>query len=122
MQHALSPPMSSQIPKTRLNQEIQIQKALYAFQNKDFSSLNSAADFFEVPRRTLHRRHHGGLTQSTSHERAQILSNAEEKTLVQWVKNYTITGTPITYSLLKDLALRVRAARVTHPSRQVPPH
>jgi hypothetical protein len=82
--------------------------------------LNSAADFFKASRRTVHRRHNGGLTQATSHEMAQILSSTEERTLVRWIKNYTIAGAPITYSLMKELTLIVRAARVTHASRSTP--
>lgn len=67
---------------------------------------------------TLRRRLHGGLTQSQSHEMQQILTNTEEATLVRWIKQYTITGTPITNSL-KEFAQNLRAARVMNASKSI---
>jgi hypothetical protein len=61
--------------------EIQIQKALYALQIKDFISIRAAARFFKICYRTLQRRRNGGLTRSTSQEMRQVLTNAEESTL-----------------------------------------
>jgi hypothetical protein len=51
---------------------------------------------------------------------AQILTNAEEDTLVRWIKRYTITGAYITNSLLLKLAVQLRAARVTTASHLAP--
>ena len=50
----------------------------------------------------------------------QILTNAEEDTLVRWIKRYTNTGTHITNPLLKELAIYIRLARVTYASRLLP--
>ena len=50
----------------------------------------------------------------------QILTNVEENTLIRWVKQYTIAGTYITHSLLIELALHIRAARVTSTSSPSP--
>jgi hypothetical protein len=91
----------------------EIQKAIIAFENNQFPSITAAADHFQVSYWSLQCRLHGGLTQSQSHEMQQILTSTEEVTLVRWIKQYTITGTPITNSLLKELAQNLRAARVT---------
>jgi hypothetical protein len=50
----------------------------------------------------------------------QILTNAEESTIVRWIKRYTSTGAHITNSLLKELALELRLARVTFASSHNP--
>jgi hypothetical protein len=108
--------MPTKFSKKAPDYEIKLQKALFAFQNNDFTSIDAAARFFKVIPRTLRRRHLGGLTQSTSHKMYQILTNAEETTLVRWIKRYTSTGTHISNTLLKELALQLRAARTTHAS------
>jgi hypothetical protein len=107
--------------KKTYNLEVQIQKALYALKNKDFPSTRAAAQFFKLDHRTLQRRRNGGKTQSQSHEMDQILTNAEEKTLLRCIKQYTITGKHISYSLLLDLAKHIRDVRVTHASSPLPP-
>jgi hypothetical protein len=108
--------MASKTSQKRHHLEIQIQKALLALDNQEFNSIRAAARFFEVSFGALQRRRLGGVSRSTAQEMAQILTNAEESTLVRWIKRYTITGTPITNAILKELALNLRAARVTHAS------
>jgi len=121
MQDATSPQMPSQLLKKSSEHEFQLVKAQYALKNKDFKSVRAAAAFFKVHYRTLQRRVNGGLTQSTSQEMRQILTNAEEDTLVRWIKQYTNSGAHITNPLLKDLAIQIRLARVTYASRLLPP-
>jgi hypothetical protein len=113
------PKSSSQKAQDR---EVQVRKALYAYIKNEFNSIRATTKFFNVPETTLRRRYHKGLTQSTSHEMYQILINAEEDTLVRWIKRYTSTRTHITNTLLKELALQLRAARVTHASHLFLPH
>ena len=108
--------MPSKSFQKRQDLEIQIQKANLALDNKEFSSIRAAAQYFEISHATLHRRRLGGVSRSIAQEMVQILTNAEESTLIRWIKRYTITGTPITYTLLKELALHLRAARVIHAS------
>jgi hypothetical protein len=83
IRHALLSTMSVQALKKRQDHEIQILKAIYALNNNDFKSINAAADFFEIPRCTLHRRRNGGSSQARSHKTVQFLTNAEEITLVR---------------------------------------
>jgi hypothetical protein len=42
----------------------------------------------------------------------QLLSPAEEKALVKWVKQLTIAGYPARHSILREMAEEVRAQRV----------
>jgi hypothetical protein len=68
IQNALFPIIPPQGSKKSPNHKIQLIKALYALNNKDFLSISAAAKFFKVYPKTLRRRRNGGLTQSTSHE------------------------------------------------------
>ena len=58
-----------------------------------------------------------GISQYQAQESQQILSNTEEKTLVWWVMHYTYTGSPITSSLLKELAELVHQQHIQHISK-----
>ena len=107
-------PRGTKVPD---DHELRLLKALYALKNKDFKSIREAARFFNIAHQTLSRRVHGGVSQSMGHESTQILSNAEENTLIKWIKRYTESGAHITHSLLKELAIQIEAARVTHASR-----
>jgi hypothetical protein len=100
--------------------EIRLCKALYALKNKDISSIRAAARLFEVDHSTLTRRLHGGVSQSRGQEMRSILTNAEEDTVVRWLKKYSIAGGQLNYTLLKDLAVYIRNARVTHASSSTP--
>ena len=73
--------MSFKNSKKSSEYEIQVQKAISAFKNNEFSSIDAAADYFKVIPRTARRRLNAGLTRSTSHIMQQILTNAEESTL-----------------------------------------
>jgi hypothetical protein len=88
--------------------------------NKDFSSIRAAAQFFEVGHTTLSRRLRSSVSQSKSKEMAQILTNAEEDTLVRWIKRCTKGGLHITGPMLLELATHLRATRVTNASHDTP--
>ncbi|EDO00500.1 hypothetical protein SS1G_06902 [Sclerotinia sclerotiorum 1980 UF-70] len=51
---------------------------------------------------------------------AQILSNAEENTLVQWISRFTITGFPATSMLVKEMADEIRLRRIQVASSRIP--
>lgn len=92
--------------------EIKIQKAILALKKNEFASSRAAAAHFGVSRETLRRRAAGGLTHVQAAETQQLLSNAEEKTLVKWITHYTAAGTPLSPSLLVELAELIRQKRV----------
>jgi DDE superfamily endonuclease/Tc5 transposase DNA-binding domain len=101
--------------------EIELQKAISAYRATPEISIRAIAHAFKVPRTTLARRLRDGVSRFTAHQTQQILTNAEESTLIRWIKRYTIAGTPLTPSLLKDLAQHLRHERVRFASSQRPP-
>ncbi|KFZ25257.1 hypothetical protein V502_00262 [Pseudogymnoascus sp. VKM F-4520 (FW-2644)] len=110
--------MSFQLPFTQTQIEEKIQRAIIALQSKEFTSIRSAAEHFEVPRSTLTDRMAGRKTRNEAHEIEQALSNAEENTLVQWITRLTATGFPATPSLIKEMAVEIRARCVQVASSQ----
>ena len=105
--------------KQRVNYESRIQEALTTYQIKEISSLRVAARCFKVTYKTVTRRYHVILSRLQIHEMQQFLTNAKEKTLVRWIKQYTITEASLTNSLLKKLAREIRFARVSHASNNI---
>lgn len=100
-----------------VDREQRLQDAISAFRNKEFDSVRAAANAFDISDRTLSRRLAGGLSRAQATEMTQILSNAEEKTLVRWVSRYTCAGSPITSALLLEMAELIRHERVRHASQ-----
>ena len=63
--------------------EADIQAAISAYNKTEYSSIRAAAHAFSVPYHTLRNRLAGRTSRSQAYENAQILSNAEELTLVR---------------------------------------
>jgi hypothetical protein len=57
--------------------------ALQAYNNGDFQSLRAAAIAYDVPLRTLERRHQGILPRSETRPKSSKLTVAEEELLLQ---------------------------------------
>jgi len=57
--------------------------ALQAYNNSDFRSLRAVAIAYDVPPRTLERRHQGILPQSETRPKSSKLTVAEEELLLQ---------------------------------------
>ena len=57
--------------------------ALQAYRRGQFSSLRAAARSYNVPHKTLSRRHHGTLPQADSISPNLKLTQTEERTLIQ---------------------------------------
>lgn len=101
--------------------EEDIQKAIQALQDHTFTTITAAAMHFKVDRTTLGARMRGRKTRRQANESAQILSPAEENTLIRWITRLTATGYPATPALLKEMAQEVRSRQVLVASRQPPP-
>ncbi|RAL60151.1 hypothetical protein DID88_000776 [Monilinia fructigena] len=112
--------MHTESPLTPSQIEEKIQNAIIALQLKEFKSIRKAAEYFEVPKSTLIARVAGRKSRTQSHEMAQILSNAEENTLVRWISRLTITGFPATPMLVKEMADEIRLRRVQVASSRIP--
>jgi hypothetical protein len=91
--------------------EAKIQKAIQAYQNKEYKSLRAASLAFSVPPSTLRARLAGRTSRSTAHESAQILSNAEEKTLVRWISRLTRSGFLASPTLVVEIAKEICRSR-----------
>lgn len=104
--------------------EERIQKAISSWSRKEFKSVNATAHHFEVSQKTLARRVSGGISKTQAHQQQQTLTTAEESTLVRWIKQYTLAGSPISNSLLIALAYYLKIHRVRHASSAStsPPH
>ena len=60
-----------------------IQEAIAAFRTKRYPSIRATAQAYSIPLSTLNHRMAGRASRSNSYEYRQILSSAEEKTLVK---------------------------------------
>ena len=89
--------------------EAKLQEAICAIRNKTISGPYAAAARFKVNYKTLCRRMAGGQSHSQAATSQQILSIAEEKSLIRWITRYTAAGTPILLLLLLEMAKLLRA-------------
>ena len=102
------------------NPESRIQDALLAHKSGKYRSVRAAAIAFSIPPSTLSYRIAGRTSRSQAHESAQILSYAEEKTLVRWLTRLTRTGFPASPALAIQMAEEIRRGRL-QLSRSPPP-
>ncbi|APA13274.1 hypothetical protein sscle_10g080440 [Sclerotinia sclerotiorum 1980 UF-70] len=112
--------MYTQSPFTPAQIEEKLQQTIVALQLKEFKSIRKAAEHFEVPKSILADRLAGKKTCSQTYEIAQILSNAEENTLVRWISRLTITGFPATSILVKEMADEIRLRYIQVALSQIP--
>jgi hypothetical protein len=108
--------MGYQLSSKRCQSEARLQEAILAYQRQQFPSVRATAKHFEVSHRTLGRRLAGGSSVRMARENKQILSVAEEKTLVRWITRYSIAGSHVSPALLIEIAELVRARRVRRES------
>ena len=92
--------------------ETRIQNALLAHKSGKYRSVRAAAIAFSIPPSTLSYRIAGRASRSQAHESAQILSCAEEKTLVRWLSRLTMAGFPASPALVIEMAEEVRRSRL----------
>ena len=97
--------------------------ALTAYRNGEYTSVRKCAYAFNIPYSTLALQLTTRTSRSKSHESQQILSTAEEKTLLKTVNRLAKSGCPITLTLTRDLAEEIRLSRfclTTTPSSYAP--
>ena len=88
-----------------------IQSAIIAYKAGEYTSIRACATAYSIPYRTLHYRLSGRNSRSYAHEPMQILSNAEERTLVRWITHLTSTGFPASPALAIAMAEEIRHGR-----------
>src|SRR4051812_3040727 len=110
--------------KRRAYSEHDMQNALSAYRKGEYTSIRDAARAFNIPFTTLRERLAGRTTRHVAHESAQILSNAEERSLAKLITRLTITGFPASPALVVQMAELVLSKRVvlsrTNPSPVLP--
>ena len=98
-------------PKQSEDKEIRMQAAIQDFQDRKYKSSRDAARAYNISDSTLRNRMAGRTTRVNSHGLQQILSNAEEKTLVRWITRLTCAGFPASPSLMIQMTEEVRRER-----------
>ena len=92
--------------------ESKVQEAISAYNSKQYKSIRATANAFSLPESTLRKRMAGRISRSHAHEYRQSLSPAEEKTLVRWISQLTITGFPASPALVVEIAEEIRHHRI----------
>ena len=98
-----------------LSKEERIKLALQALQKPQDLSVRRAAGVYKVPETTLRRRHAGTRSTRDTHPKSSNLSQAEERTLVQYIKKLDEQGHAPTLHCVEDMANQLRAARDADP-------
>ena len=104
--------MSNATPKKPAYHEVDMQKAISAVKKNEYPSIRKTALAFGFPYPTFQARMSGQTTRANAHASQQILSNAEERTLVQWITRLTRTEYPASPALAVQMAEEIRRACV----------
>jgi hypothetical protein len=108
--------------------EADMQRAINECHAGLYASKQTAAHANNVPPATLRYRLAGRTSHAQSRETQQILSNAEEKTLVQWVTRLASTSFPASPALVVEMADEIRRRRLqlsrtgSSPARPIGEH
>jgi hypothetical protein len=89
-----------------------MQDAILEYKSGRYKSVRAYAIAKGVPWSTLQYRLAGHTSRSHGHENAQILTNAEEKTLVRWLTRLTSIGFPVSPALAVEMADEIRHSRM----------
>ena len=111
--------MDVSIRDSHASLESTIQEAITSYQTKRYPSIRATARAFSIPSSTLHSRMAGSTSRRNAHESKQLLSNAEEKTLLRWITQLTRTGYPASPALALEMAETIRSQRY-QLSKQAP--
>jgi len=91
--------------------EATLTTALIAYRTGEYTSIRKCAYAFNIPASTFANRLTRATSRTKSHESQQILSAAEEKTLLKTIYRLSKSGCPITLPLTRDLAEEIRLSR-----------
>ena len=104
----MTPTTSMSDLKKHVDSEACILDAISALKSKAQPSIRAAARVFSKPEATLRFRMAGRTSRSHAHETEQILSKAEERTLVRWITRLSVAElrSSLIFSSLKLGTLR----------------
>ena len=104
--------MTRRMDDGAIEKEAQMQIAITAVKNTEYTA-HTAAIIFGVSHHTFYARiKENTKPRNLAHEDNQNLTHAEEKELVQWITRLTITGYPLSYRTLREMAEEIRKWRV----------
>ena len=115
------PPKRGQSSRNSVEQEGRLLLALQAIENKEISSIRTAARQFNVPRSTLTDRINGRLFRSERRANSYKLSEIEEDLLLKWILSMDDRGgapRPSTVREMANLLLVKRGSNVIAPIGQ----
>ena len=98
-----------------LQYEARIQLAVEALRSGQIRSVRKAADAFDVPKSTLHRRVKGGGTRQEAQVQNRKLRPTEEAALIRWIESMDDRGMAPTVGYIRqmaDLLIRERGSSV----------
>ena len=110
--------------KITQEEEARIEQAKLDFETRRYPTISAAAKAHRVPYFTLRRRIQG-LAQPCrmAHAEQQLLTDAEEKTLVEWIQYLALTGHPLNKRTIRPkiqailTAKGIRNLDDKHPSK-----
>ena len=108
-----------------IERDILIDQAILDIQSGKYKSAYEAEKILQLPKSSVTRRANGGLSRVQARQQQQKLSYAQEKVLLKWIKDLTISGYSPGHRLLKEVAKEIRTKRVynlddTPPSLSMP--
>jgi hypothetical protein len=92
-----------------------------AFTVDERRSYRAVAETSNVPRSTLHRRKHGGMSKETKAQRQQYLTPEEEKALVAFLLLMSSLGQPVRIKYVSSLAFSIARRQSTTNKPIKPP-
>ena len=104
--------MRERSKKARDNNK-QVEAALKDYQKKKFKSVNAAARAHGVAESTLRARVKGRKSRAEANETKQLLSQAEERALIQWILEVSKAGYPPRKPQVREMAEQIRRGRIS---------
>ena len=104
------PPIRSQSSRNSIEQEGRILLAIQAINKQEITSVQEAANQFNVPHTTLRRRLAGCTNRHESHANSHKLTQIEEESLLKWILSMDSRGAaprPATVQEMANLLLKL---------------
>ena len=101
--------------------DIQVTKAVLGVQSGLYKSLYKAAKLLGLSANIVTCRINGGPLRSQARQQQQKLSPMQEKVLLKWIKELTISGYSPGHRLLKEIAEELRSKQ-TYNLDNLPPN
>lgn len=99
--------------RVRKEREEQIDLAINHYRKSNEPSIRASAEKYDLPYSTLRDRLAGSTTRRESHHHQQLLTDYEEKSIVQWILRMDDWGFPPRLCVVKELAQHLVGARIS---------